>query len=129
MDQIWWTFLKMLIALPIVLILVSLMLRYNLRSFQQRCGQNRIIRLVDRLALDKNTAVYIVEVQGNFYLMGSQQNHLVLLDRLDHFDPVQEPCTERMGDFESLLTAKLSGFSRTVTEKLHGGKGKKENDK
>jgi len=128
MDQIWWTFLKMVIMLPLVLILVLFVLRYNLKPMHQQWSRNRIIRIVDKIFLDKNTSISIVEVQGFFYLVGSQQGKLTVLDKLEglNFEGQFDP--EENSSFEDVLGGKLKAFSRSVTQQFYQRKGNKHHD-
>ncbi len=127
MDHVWWTFLKMFIALPIVLILVLLTMRYNLKSFRQKCGQNRMIRVVDRLVIDKNSTVQIIEVQGVFYLIGSQPGHMILIDTLDNFHDLARTQERKIDSFESILGEKIKLFSQKVTQQFYSGKNNHDN--
>lgn len=128
MEEIWWTFFKMVIMLPLVLILVLLVLRYNLKPMGQQFGRNRIIRVVDRLFLDKNTTISILEIQGVYYLVGSQQGQLTVLDKLDEISLDALPAGEENNNFEKILGEKLKTFSHSVSQQFRRGKGKNHHD-
>lgn len=128
MDQIWWTFLKMVIMLPLVLILVLVVLRYNLKPMRQQWSRNRIIRVVDRIFLDKNTSISIVEVQGIFYLVGSQQGQLTVLDKMEGLSFEGQADLENGNSFEEILGGKLKTFSRSMTQQFYQGRGNKHHD-
>ncbi|MEL7564667.1 MAG: flagellar biosynthetic protein FliO [Dehalobacterium sp.] len=124
MDQIWWTFIKMVIMLPLVLILLLIVLRYNLKPMHQQWSRNRFIRVVDRVFLDKNTSISIIEVDGFFYLVGSQQGQLTVLDKLEGLNLESEPDAVNYNNFEEILGAKIKSFSCSVSQHFFRGKGK-----
>ncbi|MGI6711704.1 MAG: flagellar biosynthetic protein FliO [Bacillota bacterium] len=85
MGEIWWAFLKLVIALPIVLIITIVVIRRGLKGFQYGNKSGQGMQIVDFLSLNSRTAIYVINIQGIFYLIGCQEGQLVLLDKLESY--------------------------------------------
>lgn len=119
--NIWLTFVKLIVALPLVLILVVVVLRYGTSEYRSRSRTGLAMQVVDRVSLNARTAVYVLKVQEQYYVIGSQDNHMILLDKLHQYNaekleqfPVQR--------FETLFLDKL----QLAVEKMKGAKNKKK---
>lgn len=122
MDQIWGTFIKLLIALPLVLILLIIVLRYGLSSYQGRLKINSNMQIVDQRALNARTILYTVNVQGTYYLLGCQENNIVLIDKLDNYDGHIKN-EDSTNDFSNIFAKKITEVCGTVKEKANLTKG------
>jgi len=125
MDQTWWVLIKLIIALPIVIVSAVLVLRLGFRGFKKHGGSGTI-RVVDCLFLNSRASLYIVDVQGSYYLLGHQDGRVIMLDKLDNYRPLQP--AKGTVSFESMLGEKMIQVSRSVTQKLSRRKGSSEND-
>lgn len=122
MNEIWGTFIKLLIALPLVLILLVVVLRYSISGYQGRLKMNSNMQIVDQRALNARTILYMVNVQGTYYLLGCQENNIVLIDKLENYEEhvKNEDSTK---DFNNLFAKKLTEVYDSVKEKVNLKKG------
>ncbi|MGI6066000.1 MAG: flagellar biosynthetic protein FliO [Bacillota bacterium] len=86
MDQtILWAFMKLLFALPVVLASMIIILRFSLPGAKKGISPRQSMKIVDRLLLNSRTSLYIVDIQGRFFLLGNQEGNVVILDKLPDY--------------------------------------------
>jgi flagellar biogenesis protein FliO len=66
-----WALLKMVGALILVCALIYLTLRLARRHFAVGGGQGRLLRVIERCPLSARQCVWLVEVDGRLFLLGS----------------------------------------------------------
>lgn len=107
MDQTWWTFIKLVFALPVVVAAAVITLRFSLPGYKKRISGGQGMKIVDRLLLNSRTSLYIVDIQGSFFLLGNQDGNVVLLDKLtDYKISEADNCAP---PFEMILGEKVAG--------------------
>lgn len=125
MGEIGWAFLKLVIALPIVLTITIIVIRRGLKGFQygNRSGQG--MQIVDFLSLNSRAAIYVLNIQGIFYLIGCQEGQLVLLDKLESY-VASDQGKNVINNYEVLFQNKVL---QRFTDRLKKGTGwKNEQD-
>ena len=73
-----------LIQILIVLIIVILFANYVLKYLNKyMVGRNKIIKIVERVAVNKNSYISIVKICRKYYLMSFNENRNEILKELD----------------------------------------------
>jgi flagellar protein FliO/FliZ len=80
------TLIRMALALGAVLLLVYLLLHKGLGALSGRLAKGRLVRVVDRVGLEPKKALYVVEVAGRYFLIGTADHGVSCLAALDHAD-------------------------------------------
>jgi len=113
-KEIYWEFFKRLaISLPLVLLLAYVVIRYLGRKNLNYAGRRRM-RVLEQLWLGAKAAIYLVEVGGNYFLIGQQEGGLFLLKELDERPALLEGEESGLQEMINMFSANcLSGcFSK-----------------
>ena len=96
-----WAVLRLFVALPIVLILAYLLIKYGLsRRYAVLGGAKNKMRLVEQLPLGTKTVLSLVELGGRYYLLAHQDNAIQFIKDFDKLPPMDEAVT---GDVVELI--------------------------
>ncbi|MGI6152258.1 MAG: flagellar biosynthetic protein FliO [Christensenellaceae bacterium] len=72
-------------------------LKANLKAtFFSKDGEERLLAIVDRVAVDRDKTLMVVEFQGKYYLMSTTGQEIRLLDKV----PAPETVVEHMEDID-----------------------------
>ncbi len=90
--DLFYAYLKLLVAFPIVIILLYFVLRYLLPRFAPALGMGRRLKVVERLALSNRTFLYVVSLDKQYLLLAATPNTVTLIKDLgeEWEDPLQE---------------------------------------
>ncbi len=82
MDDYLGTYLRILVALPLVLLLAYYGLRYLLKNFGPAFHMGRRVQVVERTALNARTFLYVIRVGNSYLLVSSSPSGVNLLKDL-----------------------------------------------
>jgi flagellar protein FliO/FliZ len=102
-KEILWAYFKIAISLPLVLLLAYISIRYLGRKSFSYAGRRRM-RVREQLWLNPKTAIHLIEVGSNIFLIGQQEGSLFLLKELDELPALLE-------EEKNVLQEKLNTFS------------------
>lgn len=131
-KEIWWAYFKIAISLPLVLLLAYISIRYlGRKNFS--CAGRRRMRVREQLWLGAKTAIHLIEVGGNIFLIGQQEGGLFLLKELNELPAFLEEeknaLQEKLNTFSAsnfynftsrLRRPELSSFLSRNPQKKHG---------
>lgn len=109
-QQIFWSFVKLLISLPVVLALayfgIKIVLANKKFGFANSAKQ---MKLIEQLALGPKTVLSIVKIGEDYYLVGSQDNSVNLLKELkDYQEKSSEQSEDNRNSFKNIYSQKIS---------------------
>ena len=78
-----WDFVRMLLVLGAVIGAIYLLFFFLKRGARRKQPDNELIRLVDYQSLNGNRALHLVMVGENVYLVGSSENGVQLVSRIE----------------------------------------------
>lgn len=85
-----WAVVRMLLALPVVLGLIYLVLKYGLaRRYVTPAGRCRM-KLVEQLPLGPKSTLSLVTLGGVYYLLAHQENSISLVKELSELPEVEQ---------------------------------------
>lgn len=88
-SDLIWAVVRLLVALPLVLLMAYLVLKYGLaRRYAVVTGKSRM-KLVEQLPLGPKTVLSLVGLGGKYYLLAHQDNSIHLIKELDEL-PLKE---------------------------------------
>lgn len=105
MDRIF-SIIQTLLALGFVILLAHMSLRL-MNKYTRK--QNRIIKVIERLGVNNNSALSIVEICGKYYLMSFTQNDNTILKELNESE-MKEMISQIDLANDSLDNGFLDGF-------------------
>lgn len=97
-----WALLKVLLSLVLVCGAAYVLLRLARRFLPGASTRGGCIRVIDRCPLSARQQLWVVEVTGRYYLIGSTDSSLTRLAELDPED-IPPPREEPSLDFRQLL--------------------------
>lgn len=100
---------RLLVALPLILGLAYLVLKYGLARRYMVTTGNRRMKLVEQLPLGPKTTLSLVALGGRFYLLAHQDNSISLMKELDE---LKEPEETIIGDVVELIPQTIKEFDR-----------------
>lgn len=104
-----------LIQTVIVLIIVILLANFILKFLnKQMSANNKIVKIIERVAVNKNSYISVVEISGKYYLMSFNENSNEILKELD-----KKEIEKLLEEFEDEGRVKYLGIQKKVKEKLH----------
>ncbi|MCL6639500.1 MAG: flagellar biosynthetic protein FliO [Firmicutes bacterium] len=110
-GEIFWAFIKLFVALPVVLVLACFVIRYIIGNKALSGAGARRMRVLERLPLTPKTAVVLLELGGRYYLLALHEAGVTLLKELEElpaaFDRESEGAPE--GGFADILQRRLDG--------------------
>lgn len=127
MDETWWTLIKLIFALPVVIAAAIIILRFSCRSYKQHISARGSMEIVDRLTLNSRTSLYVINIQGDFFLLGNKEGSVVLLDKISDYQ-IPEKNHPPVSAFESVLGEKMIHVSRTLAGKINKVRGISKDD-
>lgn len=80
--ELYYAYLRLLIAFPLVIALAYWGLRYLLPRFAPAWGMGKKIRVVERTALHSRAFLYVVKVGENYFLLAATHSSITLLKDL-----------------------------------------------
>ena len=83
-NELIWAAVRVFVALPIVLILAYLLIKFGLsRRYSLTGGTGNRMKLVEQLSLGPKATLSLVEMGGKYYLLAHQDNTMQLIKELD----------------------------------------------
>jgi flagellar biosynthetic protein FliO len=89
-GELIWAVVRMLVALPLILGLAYVVLKYGLARRYMTPAGNRRMKLVEQLPLGPKTTLSLVSLGGRFYLLAHQDNSVSLVKELDELKDTEE---------------------------------------
>ena len=83
-----WDFVRMILVLAAVIGAIYLLFFFLKRGARRKQPDNELIRLIDYQSLNGNRALHLVMVGENIYLVGSSENGVHLVSRIDDKESV-----------------------------------------
>src|SRR5690554_3183987 len=83
MSDLFWAGVRLVVALPLVLLLCYLILRYALPKCMAGFGGGRRMRVVEQLQLGPKAALTLVRVGSRYYLLAHQDGSVALVKEYD----------------------------------------------
>lgn len=80
--EIYYAYLKLLVALPVVILLAYYGLPLVMRRFAPSLGMGRRVQVIERTALNARTFLYVVKAGKNYLLLAVSQAGVTLLKDL-----------------------------------------------
>lgn len=108
-EDLIWAVVRLLLALPLVLGLAYLVLKYGLAKRYATMPGNRRIKLVEQLPLGPKTVLSLVALGGRYYLLAHQDNSVSLIKELDE---LPEPEDSKIGDIVELTPKTVEELDR-----------------
>lgn len=126
-KEIIFAFIRTLIALPLVVALAYVVIKYGLARrglAQGGSSGGRRMRVVEQLPLGPKGLLSLVEVGGKYYLLAQTESGFTLLKEYDHLpDPLPEVNSPAgLPDFRQILkfNLKKGGHAKDTTEGDNG---------
>lgn len=69
--------------LALIAILILLMLIYMKVNFKNINVQNKLMKIVCKLSLSKDSQILVIKIMENYYLCSSNQNEFKIIENLD----------------------------------------------
>ena len=85
-DSLWPTFLRTVVMLSAVCLLAYLLLGKlmpRLLQIEPPTAQRRLLKVVDRLAIDQKRSVMILQLGDEYFLVGAAEQNISLMSKLD----------------------------------------------
>ena len=126
-KEILFAFIRTVIALPLVLALAYLLIKYGLarRGTHSLRGTGRRMRVIEQMPLGQKVFLSMVEVGGKYYLLAHSEQGFKLIEQYDELpQPLSEPdLAEKLPNFRDLLKRKMrnSSCERNRTKGENGG--------
>ncbi|MBN2359071.1 MAG: flagellar biosynthetic protein FliO [Deltaproteobacteria bacterium] len=99
MEKPFTVMLRVVLVLAGIILLAYLVLHKGLGSLTGRLNKGRLLRVVDRIGLEPKKTLYVVEVVGRYYLIGTTDHGVSCLATLS-------PDGQSPESFEELLRGK-----------------------
>jgi len=116
LDSMAWAIVRVIIFLPLVIGLIFLSLKYGLGKNGQNSGFSQM-RIADRIYLGPKSALYVVQVAEQYFLLASTEKQITILKELAEY-----PCIESFPKFEFSVKGVLSEIQKTMAIKF-GNRG------
>lgn len=124
MDDYLGTYLRLLVALPLVLLLAYYGLRYLLKSFGPAFQMGRRVQVVERTALNARTFLYVIRVGNSYLLVSSSPSGVNLLKDLgDNWE--EEYPLELAGQTAGEESLTFAGLLSRIKERKNRQDGEK----
>lgn len=120
-SDLIWAVVRLMVALPLVLGMAYLVLKYGLaRRYVVASGARRM-KLVEQLPLGPKTTLSLVALGGRYYLLAHQDNAISLVKELGE---LPEPEASKIGDIVELTPRTIEEFDRLQKSGGSGGAGR-----
>ncbi|MBM7854220.1 flagellar protein FliO/FliZ [Desulfohalotomaculum tongense] len=128
-KEVLYAFVRTLLALPLVLVLAYLLIKYGIarRGTVYTGGHRRRMRVVEQMPLGAKGWLSLVEVGGRYYLLAHSENGFTLVKEYDSLPEVIERggLNHSLPSFHQILKGKLKpGAGRTRKEETEGDNGR-----
>ncbi|MCL2766080.1 MAG: flagellar biosynthetic protein FliO [Peptococcaceae bacterium] len=111
-NELVWAAVRVFVALPIVLIMAYLLIKYGLsRRYSFIGGTNNKMKLVEQLPLGPKAMLSLVVLGDKYYLLAHQDNSMQLIKELDQL-PVSEKAVS--GDVVELIPRSVLDIDKNV---------------
>lgn len=114
-KEVLFAFIRTVVALPLVLALAYLVIKYGLarRSTQSLYGAGRRMRVIEQMPLGPKGFLSIVEIGGKYYLLAHSEQGIKLIEKYDQLpQPLSGPdLAEKLPNFRDLLKRKIKNSS------------------
>lgn len=102
-----WAVVRLLVALPLVLVIAYVVLKYGLaRRFATAPGSRRM-KLLEQLPLGPKTTISLVMFGSRYYLLAHQDNSVCLVKELDELPELEEV---KIGDIVELTPRTIEEY-------------------
>ena len=109
-GELVWAILRLFVALPIVLILAYLLIKYGLsRRYAVLGGNKNKMRLVEQLPLGTKTVLSLVELGDRYYLLAHQDNAIQFIKDFDKLPALDQDVA---GDVVELIPRSVLELDR-----------------
>lgn len=118
-NELIWAAVRVFVALPIVLILAYLLIKYGLsRRYSFISGSNRM-KLVEQLSLSPKATLSLVELGDKHYLLAHQDNTVQLIKELDRLPAPEKAVSGNITELIPRSVADLGqNADRTVRDSI-----------
>lgn len=119
-----WAIVRLFVALPIVLIMAYLVIKYGLsRRYSVMGGNKNRMQLIEQLPLGPKTSLSLVALGDKYYLLAHQDNSIQLIKELDKLPIVDKAVT---GDVVELIPRSVLDIDQNgvKTEQDHQAAGR-----
>jgi len=100
-TDLLWAVLRLFVALPIVLILAYLLIKYGLsRRYAVVGGSKNRMRVIEQLPLGTKTVLSLVALGDRYYLLAHQDNAIQFIKEFDQLPSLDKAVT---GDVVELI--------------------------
>lgn len=114
-----WAMVRLVVALPLVLGLAYMVIKYGLaRRYMAPAGKRRM-KLVEQLSLGPKATLSLVELGGKFYLLAHQDNCISLVKEISE---LKEPEQKIIGDIVEFTPQTIEEFDRLQKPAVTDGK-------
>ena len=109
-SDLIWAVVRLFVALPIVLIIAYLVIKYGLsRRYSVAGGNKNRMRLIEQLPLGPKAVISLVALGDKYYMLAHQDNSVQLLKELDTLPGLDKRST---GDVVELIPRPVSDIDR-----------------
>lgn len=81
--ELYYAYLRLFLAFPLVILLIYLCFRYIVPRFAPALGMGRSVQVVERVALNARTFLFVVRVGDEYLLLASSASGVTLLKVLE----------------------------------------------
>ena len=104
-----------LIQTVMILIIVIFLANFTLKYLNKHMSaNNKIVKIIERVAVNKNSYISVVEISGKYYLMSFNENSNEILKELD-----KKEIKELLEEFEDEGRVNYLDIQKKIYEKLH----------
>jgi flagellar protein FliO/FliZ len=99
-NELVWAVVRISVALPLVLFLAFLVIKYGLaRRYAHGGDAGSRLQLLEQLPLSSKTALSLVALGDKYYLLAHQDNTIQLIKELDHLPVMEKSVTGDVIEF------------------------------
>jgi len=125
-SDLIWAIVRMLVALPLVLGMAYLVLKYGFARRYVTTSGNRRMRLVEQLPLGPKTTLSLVTLGGAYFLLAHQDNSITLIKELGELPELEgiriasvvELTPHAIGEYNRLQESGNEGEKKSIPEIL-----------
>lgn len=117
-NEIYEPMLRLIFALPCVLILAYLVVKYGFSHRMTTMGKRRRMRLVEQLPLGPKVVLNLVQVGSQYYLFAQQEGAFAILKELETLPEELSESLIKHEDVGTLLVGKIVEFAKKDKKRL-----------
>jgi flagellar protein FliO/FliZ len=130
-KEILFAFIRTIIALPLVLLLAYVVIKYGLarRGLAKGDQGGRRMRVVEQMPLGPKGLLSLVEVGGKYYLLAHTETGVTVVEEYDNLpEPLalENNFAESLPDFRQLLKFKMKQQSDVKHKGAEGENGREK---